>query len=407
MAKILLSAFVCRPDHGSEPGIGWHWAVELVKQGHEVWVLTQSENRPAIESELRERPVPNLRVLYYRLPSWIGWWRKGERGLRSYYVLWQWGAYHVAKRWHVQEHFDLVHHITFGVVRHPSFMGNLGIPFIFGPVGGGERGPWRLRKGYGIRGWCWDFFRDLANALSRIDPLLRRTFRQAEQIYVRTPQSRSVIPRIFWSKTRISLGTGVNPAKSKESPIHRGHSQGVQVLYVGRFIDWKGMYLGLAAFDRLLQVVPDAHLTMIGRGKDERRWRQLANTLNLNTHITWIPWISQPELFDLYGQHDIFLFPSLHDAGPTVVLEAMAHGLPVVCLDLGGTGKMVNESCGRVIPTQGRSATDVIELLGEALVALAANQDLRNQLKAGALERVQEYTWTKVVRQVYQHIPTL
>jgi hypothetical protein len=49
-----------------------------------------------------------------------------------------------------------VQHLTFGVFRHPSFMGRLGIPFIFGPVGGGERVPFRLRMDYGAKGHLVD-----------------------------------------------------------------------------------------------------------------------------------------------------------------------------------------------------------------------------------------------------------
>jgi glycosyltransferase involved in cell wall biosynthesis len=406
MAKILLSAFACRPDRGSEPGVGWHWAVELVRQGHDVWVLTQSENRPAIESELRERPVPNLRVLYYRLPSWIGWWRKGARGIHLYYVLWQWGAYHVAKRWHVQEHFDLVHHITFGVVRHPSLMGNLGIPFIFGPVGGGEWAPWRLRKGYGFRGWIWDSLRDSLNILVKFDPLMWRTFRHANRIVVTSAQTQRLIPCRFWHKVQIHLAIGIE-CEPKDATLQQQSNRPFSLLYVGRFLFWKGMHLGLPAFAELLKHVPEARLTLVGQGPDEARWRQLAVYLGITARIEWIAWVERTQLSDLYARHDVLLFPILRDSGGMVVLEAMAYGLPVVCLDLGGTGRMVDESYGRVIPTQGRSVTDVIEHLGDALVALAANQDLRNKLRSGALERVQEYTWAKVVRQVYQHIPTV
>ena len=52
--KILLSAYACQPNKGSEPGIGWNWATELVKLGHDVWVLTRSDNKPVIDNEFLE-----------------------------------------------------------------------------------------------------------------------------------------------------------------------------------------------------------------------------------------------------------------------------------------------------------------------------------------------------------------
>ena len=209
--KILLSAYACEPGKGSEPGVGWHWALELAGLGYETWVLTRANNRPVIEAALAGRPPASTpRFLYYDLPAWARWWKKGSRGLRLYYFLWQWGAYGIARKFHGQERFDLVHHITFGVVRQPSFMGNLGIPFVFGPVGGGEKAPWRLRIGYPLRGWVLDSVRDLANLAVRFDPFMRHTFRRATYILAKTPQSRRAIPQRYRAKARVRADIGVN-----------------------------------------------------------------------------------------------------------------------------------------------------------------------------------------------------
>src|SRR5262249_17128782 len=53
------------------------------------------------------------------------------------------------------------------------------------------------------------------------------------------------------------------------------------------------------------------------------------------------PRMPPAELFELYDTHSLLLFPSLHDSGGFVVLEALSHGLPVVCLDLGGPREIV------------------------------------------------------------------
>ena len=51
--KILISAYACEPDKGSEPGVGWNWAKQI-SRFHEVWVITRKNNRPSIEKELEE-----------------------------------------------------------------------------------------------------------------------------------------------------------------------------------------------------------------------------------------------------------------------------------------------------------------------------------------------------------------
>lgn len=402
--KILLSAYACEPNKGSEPGIGWHWAIELARLGHEVWALTRESNRPTIEAELgRMPPIPNLHFLYYDLPRWVRWWKRGNRGIYLYYLLWQWGAYQLARREHARERFDRVHHITFGGVRQPSFMGNLGIPFVFGPVAGGERAPWRLRFGYGLRGFILDAVRDTLNFLVRVDPLMRRTFAQAERIYLTSEQTRGLVPRSFRHKSMVQLAIGyqrdgtITECKAREV-------RSIRFLYVGRFICWKGMYLGLPAFARLLKAVPDARLTLVGKGPDETRWRRLADTLGISEQIEWIEWVDRTKLPELYAQHDVFLFPSLHDSGGMVVLEAMGHGLPIICLDLGGPAVMVDDSCGRIIKTKGAGKTEVVQALGDALIDLAKDVELRIRLSEGALGRVQEYEWSTVVRRLYSEV---
>src|SRR5215472_13472456 len=93
MSRILFSAYACEPDKGSEPAVGWNWAVETARLGHEVWVLTRSNNRTAIEHHdlSRER---NLNFLYYDLPWWVRRLKRcfGDVGVVVYYWLWQWFA---------------------------------------------------------------------------------------------------------------------------------------------------------------------------------------------------------------------------------------------------------------------------------------------------------------------------
>jgi len=257
--RILLSAYACEPGRGSEPGVGWHWAMEIARRGHEVWVLTRANNQPCIEAWLSDvQSIPNLNFLYYDLPAWLRRWKKKVRGgIYVYYVLWQWGAYRFAKASHKRKQFDVAHHITFVSVRFPSFLGNLGAPFIFGPLAGGERAPWRLRAGYGWRGWILDGLRDLSNLLVRVAPLMRQTFRQAERIYATSEQTISLLPRKHRAKASVHLPIGFDAANIPSSSDHLRSSSGnkgeFSLLYVGRLLFWKGMHLGLPAFARLLE----------------------------------------------------------------------------------------------------------------------------------------------------------
>src|SRR5215471_11967053 len=110
--KVLLSAYACEPNRGSEQGVGWHWA-QQISRFYEVWVLTRANNRAVIEQALTETPLPNIHWLYYDLPWWLRFWKRGPRGMRLYYYLWQIGTFSLAKRLHKETHFDVVHQVTF------------------------------------------------------------------------------------------------------------------------------------------------------------------------------------------------------------------------------------------------------------------------------------------------------
>ncbi len=395
--KLLLSAYACEPDRGSEPGVGWHWVLELARLRHDVWVVTRANNQQAIQ---RASPdLPNVRFIYYDLPNWLAKLKKKAPILQFYYLLWQWGAYRTVRELHRQEQFDLVQHLTFGVFRHPSFMGRLGIPFIFGPVGGGERTPFRLRMDYGVKGHLVDAARDLANVVARWNPWLRETFGAAHIILAKTPHTGMAVPRQYRHKVRhvIEIGVSGAAASAELAPQDRG----IRFLFVGRFLFWKGMQYGLRALARLLHDVPNARLTLVGAGPEGRRWRRLCQKLGIAHAVEWNGWMHQSELASVYRSHHVLLFPSLHDSSGGVVLDAMSYGLPVVCFDLGGPGVLVTENSGILVTTARRSRQQLVAALADAMKILADQPDTLRAVQLGALARARELTWATVVQHVY------
>jgi len=397
--KILLSAYACAPDEGSEPAVGWNWATTLGRHGHEVHVITRANNRDAIEAEYRTNPQSGLKFLYYDLPHWARWWKKGQRGIHLYYILWQLGAYLRARHLVRNVKFDYVHHITLGVFRHPSFMAFLGIPFIFGPVGGGERAPLRLRASFPWRGKLLDFLRDIANLIARFDPLLRTCLKRSRLILCKTSQTAQLIPRAYADRVRVRLEIGT--AIVSVAPVPIVPAGDLRVLYIGRLIYWKGVHFALRAFAEFRRHHPLTSLTIVGNG-GEREWaHRLADHLSLNDAVRWLDWIPHDEVPQLYKSHDVLLFPSLHDSSGNVVLEALSQSLPVVCLDLGGPAEIVTQGCGRVIVTKRREEPEVVTDLALALAELAEDSALLANLREGAVQRAREFSWGSVVSAVY------
>jgi len=395
--KLLLSAYACEPNRGSEAGIGWHWVMQVAELQHDVWVLTRSNNREAIRRELPHHS--HLRFVYFDLPDCLARLKKKGPFLQIYYAMWQWGAYHEALKLHRRERFDLVQHLTFGTFRHVSFMGRLGIPFVFGPVGGGERVPLRLRMDYGIRGHLLDAVRDVANIVAKWNPWLHETLSTASLILVKTPHTGLAMPALYQHKIKHLIEIGA-PEFTGAPPLARRDGQ-FKLLFIGRFLFWKGMQYGLRAFATLLRECPNVRLTMVGAGPEEHRWRRLCKSLKIDHAVVWNRWMRHDELWALYRSHDVFLFPSLHDSSGSVVLEAMSYGLPVVCFDLGGPGVLVNERCGMVVSTANRTCHQLVTDLAERLRILADRPERLQELRAGALDRARALTWATAVRHLY------
>jgi glycosyltransferase involved in cell wall biosynthesis len=399
--KVLLSAYACEPGKGSEPGMGWHWAVEIARLGHEVHILTRANNVPACERGLAVLSGLRLSVHGYDLPRWARWWKEGQRGVRLYYVLWQRGASRRAQALHRAQHFDLVHHITFAVWRHPSFMGRLGIPFVFGPVGGGEDTPRALRRSLPLRAKIVEALRAAANLLAAVDPLLLSTLRRASLVLYKTTDTLSHIPRRFRAKCICIQDVATDKDGVATAPAS---SAGPNFLFAGRLLYWKGVHLALRALAQVRDQLPDARLTIVGGGRDRAWLENLARELGLESAVDWRGLLPHDEVLRIYATHTAFVFPSLHDSGGTVVMESLAQGLPVVCLDLGGPAAILPAQCGVKIPAHGRTEDEVAADLAAAMIRLATDAEFRGNLAASALDAARRMTWSALAADAYAKI---
>ena len=396
--RLLVSAYACEPGKGSEPAVGWNWVQALVRRGYDVHVLTRTNNREAIEGDPAHQN-PALTFHYYDLPRWMRAWKHHPGGIYFYYLFWQAGAYRLARRLHAAQRFDRVHHVTFASYRQPSFMGGLGIPFIFGPVGGGETMPAALRKGLAWRNRLAEAVRNAGNSLIALDPLTRRTFSRAEIIACTTAETMARIPAAYRSKCIVQLAIGID-----EAEIHTPCSNepvAPHFLFVGRLLYWKGLHLAFSALARAWRTLPDVRLKIIGTGEDRAWLEARAREAGVTDLLEWVASTPHAEIAREYQQSLALLFPSLHDSGGMVVLEALAAGLPVICLDLGGPGAIATADCAMVIPARQGGEASVVEALADGMIRIATDAALRSRLAANAICRAQQLTWDRAAAHLY------
>jgi glycosyltransferase involved in cell wall biosynthesis len=404
--KVLMSAFACCPGVGSEQGVGWNWAIETGKLGHKVTVLTQTQKAPDIEAARAKGLVPENVTFDYFMPGWLQHLydlglKTGFHGItrQIIHLLWQIAAYFHVRARHRDQGYDIIHHITYGGIRHPTLLGSIGIPLVLGPVGGGERAPFALRRSFSWRGWLTDLARDIHTFALRFDPITRSACKNALAIYVITEQSKNALPKQFHHKIDVRMEIGLHEIERARK--RRAHDRPLRLIYAGRMLYWKGMALGLRALSQARDRGCDVRLTMVGSGPEEPALRRLADELELDQTVNWAGWVPHEKLTEVYRDHDALLFPSLHDSSGNVVLEAFAEGLPVICLKLDGPAEMVTERSGRAVAVDQRDEAECVVGLSDAIVELAGSPDLLDELSKGARECAGAFSWADVVAGLY------
>lgn len=342
--RVLAFAYACEPDRGSEPGVGWGLARMIAREIGECWVITRANNRGPIEQALPRTPEAHrLHFVYVDLPPWARWWKRGQRGVRLYYLLWQAAALRRARALAREQPFHLVWHLTLA----NAWLGSLAplVPgrFVYGPVGGGVRVPWRLARYLGLRGIVYEVVREFARFLGRyLNPIARLAWARAEVILAQNPETVRWLPRRHRARAHV-FPNALVALDDLPSPAEPRPAGDRVALFVGRLLPWKG---GAIALEVIAQT-PDWRLVVIGDGPDRRRLERLARRRGVVERVEFRGWQPREEVWRVMREEaSVLLFPSLHDEAGWVVVEALSRGLPVLCLEHGGPPVVARAACG-------------------------------------------------------------
>jgi glycosyltransferase involved in cell wall biosynthesis len=379
--RVLISAYACCPNHGSEPEVGWSFSKAMAEY-NDVWVLTRAANRQRIQAELDRDPVSGLNFVYYDLPA-VGYRPLcGGLLLQLHYYIWQVAAICKVRQKQAEIGFDISHHVTFAKYWAPSCLAWLGIPFIWGPVGGAEHTPTSLLSELGWSGRAADFVKRGAAGIGELDPFVKKTARQAALAFASTQATAARLRRMGAGRVGVETQIGINPA----APVLReaGSMRGCRFVSIGRMIPWKGFLLGLKAFAG--SGLKDGEYLFIGDGPCRSMLEKFADEHALTGQVRFLGNISREDVLKELSRSDVLVHPSFHDSAGLVCLEAMALGCPVICLNVGGPGWLVGEESGIRIPVEAPSSA-IIRELSAAMFKLATHNKLRRAMGEAARVR--------------------
>ena len=180
------------------------------------------------------------------------------------------------------------------------------------------------------------------------------------------------------------------------SPIDEFSDGKINILFVGRLEKRKGANYLLGAFKQVKQEIPDSRLIMVGPGIRLRNKYKKQVRRNGLKDVNFIGYASYHDLPRYYTTADVVCSPATgRESFGIVLLEAMAVGKPLVASNIEGFASVLTHGTeGLLVPP--KSA----EKLAEAIISLATDKSLRQQMGANGRVTAQKYDWEQIAQKV-------
>jgi len=225
------------------------------------------------------------------------------------------------------------------------------------------------------RAYIWPRFRASIRTANVCHTLSRDAWNCLELEYNVPPERNVYIP--------MGVESRFNVPRSYEQ------SGPLKLLYAGTWLDQRGIFYLREALESLSARLPGITMNFAGCGCPPEVIQTFFGP-KLASTIVVTPVVESGKMHELYATHDVFLFPSLMEGLPAVLLEAMASGMPVITAETCGMPDVVEDDFnGLLVPPADSRAIE------EAVLRLAGSPELRRQLGQQAQQTMARYTWKR------------
>lgn len=184
------------------------------------------------------------------------------------------------------------------------------------------------------------------------------------------------------------FGNGVN--EKKYYPSHKVSNN--YILYTGRLSERKGLYDLIDAMYYTNKKHPKVKLYISGKGQLLSNLKKMVNKLNIQRVVKFLGYVPSKTMPSLYRNAYVHIVPSYYEGLPTVLLEAMASGVPVIATSIGGSRDVISNNVdGFLVPPKNPLK------LAESINMLLSDYALRDRLGKNARKKIiEKYTWEKI-----------
>lgn len=354
MLNILINAYAVAPNWGSEQGVGWNWIVNIARYC-KCYVITEGEWRMEIESTLEELPQKENIIFYYNPVSdevRKMCWNQGDYRFYYHYEQWQKKTLEIARQICKEHRIDVIHQLNMVGFREPGFLWKIkDVPYVWGPLSGCSTTNLNFFSDAGIKTRLKYQFKNIVNNLQlRFSGKVRNAFKNAKVLITPRIDVHHKIKRIYHKETLIMPETGIMGSCVPIESIQRSCNDGLNILWVGRFIYTKKLDIALKTIAELKHL-PKLKLHIVGFGlnNEEKHYKDLAKKLGIENLCVWHGKKDNKDVMEMMKKMDLFFFTSISEVTSTVILEAIQNRLPILCHNACGFGNVVTDDIGRKV----------------------------------------------------------
>lgn len=397
-----MTAYDVDPYKGGESQVGWK-IPHIASKHFNIILITRKNNKENILKYIEENKISSERMsfIFYDLPYFLRFWKRGKRGSGIYFYLWQLciPIFIYLKK----IDFDIAHSVNFVSDAYPHFLWATLKPTIWGPIAHHEKIYKDALKFYGrsallkdritwvIKIFLWKL--DIFNFASR---------KLSSKILV---SNQSVKKRLNLNNKNI-----VNfPSSAIDSLplLDKNKKKDFSFLVVARAVPLKSIDIAIKAFIKFKTLNNDSGVTLniIGEGSFLKELKNLTHNHSMQDSIKFYGAVNYDKLDNFYKQSSVFLCPS-HEGGGMAVIEAMSYGLPVICFKNFGPGEAAcDESAIRI---NYEYYDQSINKFYEAMDFLHKNPHKVSKMSDAAIYRVKnKFMWEHreiSLRQIYNEL---
>ena len=401
--KILVLAYMLSPYKGSEYSVAWNYVSYMSKQ-NDLVVLYGNADEPMgnckdTEEYILKHPMPNVHFVPVYPNKWanlLNW--PNRHGLFVYtfyyaYQVWQKLAYRKAKELVAKEHFDLVHYVGMIGYREPGYLWKLGLPYVWGPVGGVNNPPRQLLERMPWMSKMKHTFRSVANTIQfHTKRRLKKALAATDVLMTATSENQACFKAVH-HKDSICLPENAITESISLDESKFDHPDKFRFMVVGTLDARKSVGIFLEALTQLKH--KDCLLVdVVGDGPLRESLKQYATMHGLVDMMVWHGQLPREKAVALFRDAHLHVITSVSEGNPTTIWEAMSYGVPTLSFDHCGMHDTLRDGAGVLVPIA-PTYEECVRGVAEHIDALLEQPEQFRQLAEATLKRAREYTWDK------------